>query len=162
MNSSFLLVETNFLSCRNSIVLFRALLKILKFGGSNLFKRNLISARGSCFFGQQKLNFSIFQILLLVKVIFVQQKRVFERIFHSAWWRRILCLVETGFSYLIFFFYKRKPSLKLVETNLFGKDFVSVERDVHPVETVFFYSVLVFRQWKPLLKLVEISCLYFL
>ena len=46
-NSSFRLVETNFLSSRNSIVLFRALLKILKFGGSNLFKRNLISARGN-------------------------------------------------------------------------------------------------------------------
>ena len=113
MNSSFLLVETNFLSCRNSIVLFRALLKILKFGGSNLFKRNLISARGSCFFGQQKLNFSIFQILLLVKVIFVQQKRVFERIFHSAWWRRILCLLETGFSYLIFFFLQEETFIEI-------------------------------------------------
>ena len=48
---SFWLVETNFLSSRNSSVLFRALLKILKFGGSKLFKRNLISARGNGFFG---------------------------------------------------------------------------------------------------------------
>ena len=52
-----------------------------------------------------------------------------------------------GDRFLLFnlFFYKRKPLLKLVETNLFGKGFVPVERDVHPVETVFFYSVLVFR-----------------
>ena len=50
-NSSFQLVETNFLSSRNSIVIFRALLKILNFGGSNLFKRNLTSAVGSWFFG---------------------------------------------------------------------------------------------------------------
>ena len=50
-NFSFWLVETNFLSSRNSSVLFRALLKILKFGGSKLFKRNLISARGNGFFG---------------------------------------------------------------------------------------------------------------
>ena len=41
-NSSFGLVKTSFLFSTNSIVLFRALLKISKFGGSNLFKRNLI------------------------------------------------------------------------------------------------------------------------
>ena len=68
-NSSFRLAETNFLSSRNSIVLFRVLLKILKFGGSNLFKRNLISARENLFFSQQKLIFYNFQILLLVKAI---------------------------------------------------------------------------------------------
>ena len=50
-NSSFGLVETNFLSGRNSIVLFRALLKILKLESSSLFRRNLISARGNQFFG---------------------------------------------------------------------------------------------------------------
>ena len=33
------------------IVLFRALLKILKFGGSKLFKKNLITARKNWFFG---------------------------------------------------------------------------------------------------------------
>ena len=38
-NSSFLIIRTNYLSSRNSIVLFRALLKILKFDGSSLFKR---------------------------------------------------------------------------------------------------------------------------
>ena len=44
-NSSLRLVEKNFLSSRNNTVLFRALLKTLKFGGNNLFKRNFISAR---------------------------------------------------------------------------------------------------------------------
>ena len=61
---------------------------------------------------------------------------------------------------LVFFFYKREPSLKLMETNLFGKDFVPVKRDVHQVETVFFYSVLLSFKWKQ--KLVEISSLHFL
>ena len=37
--------------------------------------------------------------------------------------------MENFFSYLIFFFYKWKPSLTLVETTFFGKDFVPVERE---------------------------------
>ena len=45
-NFSFRLVEMNYLPSRN-IVLFRALLNILKFGGSSLFRTNLISARGN-------------------------------------------------------------------------------------------------------------------
>ena len=69
MNFSFRLVETDSMSSRNSIIFFRALLKILKFGGSNLFKRKLISARGNLFFSQQKLIFYKFPILLLVKGI---------------------------------------------------------------------------------------------
>ena len=59
-NSLFRLVKTNFLSSRN-IVLFRALLKILKFGGSNFFKRNLIFARGKCFLASWSSFFSIFR-----------------------------------------------------------------------------------------------------
>ena len=35
------------------------------------------------------------------------------------------------------FFYKWKSSLKLVETNLFGKDFVPVERDFPPSGNCF-------------------------
>ena len=34
-------------------------------------------------------------------------------------------------------FYKRKPSLKLVETNLFEKDFAPVERDFPPSGNYF-------------------------
>ena len=45
--------------------------------------------------------------------------------------------MESVFSYSIFFSYKWKPSLKLVETNLFGKDFVPVEMDFVPVERDF-------------------------
>ena len=53
--------------------------------------------------------------------------------FHSVWWRWIFYHVEMVFSYLIYiFFYKWKPSLKLGETNLLGKDFVPVERDFSP------------------------------
>ena len=49
----------------------------------------------------------------------------------------VFCLVETVFSYLIFFFYKRKPSLKLAKIDLFGKDFVPVDRDFLPSENCF-------------------------
>ena len=68
----------------------------------------------------------------------------------------IFCLVEANVSFrmmemeflscgngfLLFnlFFYKWKPSLKLVETNLFGKDFVPVEMDFVPVERDFRHS----------------------
>ena len=68
-NSSFRQEETNFLSSTNSIVLFRALLKILKFGSSSLFKKNLISACRNCVFAQWKLSFH-FLVHLLVKSIF--------------------------------------------------------------------------------------------
>ena len=73
----FRLVKTNFLSSRNIIVLFRALLKILKFGGSNFFKRNLISARGKCFLASRSSFFFHFQILMLVKGIFLSNGNVF-------------------------------------------------------------------------------------
>ena len=31
--------------------------------------------------------------------------RIFKQFFNSLWWRRIFCLVEAVFSYLIFFFF---------------------------------------------------------
>ena len=46
-NSSSRLVETVFMSSGNSILLFRVLLKFLKFGASNFLKINLIPARGN-------------------------------------------------------------------------------------------------------------------
>ena len=49
---------------------------------------------------------------------------------------RFFGLVETVFC-LIFFFYKWKPSLKLVETSSFWKDFVPVERDFPPSGNCF-------------------------
>ena len=68
-----------------------------------------------------------------------------------------------GLLCLIFFSTSgRKSSLKLVEANLFGKDFTPAERDFHPVVTVFFYSVLLSYKWKPILKRVGTSSLSFL
>ena len=51
------LAETNFLSSKNSIISFRALLKILKFGGINVFKTNVISAHRTGFFWLVEVNF---------------------------------------------------------------------------------------------------------
>ena len=63
------------------------------------------------------------------RYFFVYRKRILKRIFYSVWWRRTFCLVETIFSYFNFFLFKWKVSLKLMEINLFGKDFVPVESD---------------------------------
>ena len=55
---------------------------------------------------------------------FLSSGNVFlNELFISYGEKRIFCLVTTVFCYsIIFFFYNSKPSLKLVETNLFGKD----------------------------------------
>ena len=117
-NFSFRLVETNFLSCRNSIVSFRALWKILKFGGSNLFKRNIISARGNWFFW-------------LVKVNFLSSRNVFLTNFSFR-------MVETDFwscgnYFLLFNFF----FLQVETFTEIGKDFVPVERDFPPSGNCF-------------------------
>ena len=92
-NLSFRLVKMNFLSSRNSLVLFRTMLKILKFRGSNHFKK-LIS-------WPMEVNFSDTPSS---EGYFLSSGNGFlNRLFHSVWWRRIFCLVETVFSYLIFF-----------------------------------------------------------
>ena len=46
-DSLFRLVEMDFLSNGDSIPLFRALFKFLKFGGSNFFERHIILACGN-------------------------------------------------------------------------------------------------------------------
>ena len=92
-NLSFRLVKMNFLSSRNSLVLFRTMLKILKFRGSNHFKK-LIS-------WPMEVNFSDTPSS---EGYFLSSGNGFlNRLFYSVWWRRIFCLVETVFSYLIFF-----------------------------------------------------------
>ena len=126
------LVETNFLSSRNSIALFRDLLKILKFEGSNLFKRKIISARKNWSF-------------LLVEVNFFHFSDTPASESRNVFWANFsFRTVETYFlscgkRFLLFnlFFYKWKPSLKLVETNLCGKDFVLVEMDFPPSGNCF-------------------------
>ena len=62
-NSSFRLVETDFLSGGKTIFLFRAMLKLLKLGGGNSYMWKLI-------FWLVKFFFLVSQILLLVKAIF--------------------------------------------------------------------------------------------
>ena len=48
------------------------------------------------------------------------------------------CLVKTVYSYLIFFSKSgRKPLMKLVEANFFGRDFVLAERDFPPKGNCF-------------------------
>ena len=71
-NFSFQLMETNFLSSRNSIVLFRALLKILKNSGVATFLRETLFLLVETDFlaSRSYIVFSIFQILLLMKSIF--------------------------------------------------------------------------------------------
>ena len=106
------LAETNVLSSKNSIVSFRVLLKILKFGGSNVFKRNLIFARRTKNFWLVEVNFFHFSDI-------PARKRYFLSIGNA----------KTVFSYF--------PSLILVETNLFGKDFVPVGRHFPPSVNCF-------------------------
>ena len=48
---------TNFLTNRKGIVLFRALLKILKFGGNNTSKTNLVFCSGRLIFWLVEVNF---------------------------------------------------------------------------------------------------------
>ena len=160
MNSLFRLVETNFRFSRKSIVLFSALLKILKIESKSLFKRNLVSARGS--FRWQKLIFSIFQIFLLVRGIFVSRERILNEF---VWWRRIFymvetnfCLVETVFPNLIFF----SASGNQWKQICLGKTLFPQKGISRWIEPVSFYSVLLSYKCKPSLKLTETSSLYFL
>ena len=66
--------------------------------------------------------------------------------------------VSSGNRFLFFdlFFYKRKPSLKLMAHFWGGKTlYLLVEKGFFPTETVFFYSVFLSCKWKPSVKLVE-------
>ena len=128
MNSSFRLVETNFLSTRNSIVLFRALLKVL--GIATFLRETYYFCSWKLIFWLVKVNFFHFLGTPASERYFLSGGNVF---LHKFFFR----IVETDFLswgnrfllFNLFFFYKWKHSLKLVETNLFGADFVPVERD---------------------------------
>ena len=56
-SSSFRLVDMVFLSSGNSILLFRALLKFLKFGGSNFFQEKPYSCSWKLIFWVVEVNF---------------------------------------------------------------------------------------------------------
>ena len=117
-NFSFRLVQKNFLSSRNSTVSFRALWKILKFGGCNLFKRNIISARGNWFFWLVKVNFLSSRNVFLTNFSF----RMVETDFWSC---------GNYFLLLNFFFLQVETFTEI------GKDFVPVERDFPPSGNCF-------------------------
>ena len=111
MNSSFRLVKTDFMSSGKSIFLFRALLKLLKFGG-------VTSCLWKLIFQLVELIFPICQILLLGKAIFfLFQGGRGERIC-SRYEKRIFCLVKTVFFYSVLLSWTSKPLLKLVETRI--------------------------------------------
>ena len=59
-DSLFRLVETDFLSSGNSIPLFRALLKFLKFGGNNIFQRHLYLCSWKLIFWLMEINYFYF------------------------------------------------------------------------------------------------------
>ena len=162
MNSSFRLVEMIFLSSRNSIVLFRALLKILKFGGSKLFKRNFISASRNWIFDQQKLLFSVFHMLLLVKCIFCLVETYSLTKFS-------FCTVETDFlscgnCFLLFiYFFLQVETFTEISGNKFILERLFSGRKGFSTQWKLFSFIACFFscKWKLLLKLFETSSLYF-
>ena len=93
MNSSVRLVETNFLSSRNSIVSFRALLKFLKFGRINL-RKTLFLLVETDFLATRSQFFPFFRYsFLLVKGFFFSRGNIFLNEFFS------FRMVETDFLY---------------------------------------------------------------
>ena len=79
-----------------SVFLFRALLKLLKFGAGNSCSWKLI-------FWIVELIFSHSSDIPSSESYFLSSgKRIFRPILQSVWWKRIFCPVETVFFYLIF------------------------------------------------------------
>ena len=137
MNSSVRLVETNFLSSRNSIVSFRALLKFLKFGRINL-RKTLFLLVETDFLATRSQFFPFFRYsFLLVKGIFFSRGNIFLNEFLIPYGGDGFSVLQKLFSLICsFFFYKWKTSLKLVEINLIVKT-VPVERDFPPSGNCF-------------------------
>ena len=127
MSSSFRPVETNFLSSRNSIVYSVLLFYYFKIRVSNQSKS----------FWLVEVNFFHFSDTPASERYSLSSGNVPLNQFAIPYGGdRFFGLVETVFC-LIFFFYKWKPSLKLVETSSFWKDFVPVERDFPPSGNCF-------------------------
>ena len=106
-NSSFRLVETDFLPIGKSSFLFRALLKLLKFGGGNFCLWILIFWLG-------ELIFSLFSDTPSSERYFPSSANIF--------------LNESSNPYGVSFFLQAETSLKLVETHFGGKDFIPASR----------------------------------
>ena len=71
------------------------------------------------------------------KRYFLSNGNVFSNKFLIPYGRDGFSVFWKLFSLFNLFFYKWKSSLKLVETNLFGKDFVPAERDFPPSGNCF-------------------------
>ena len=97
-NEFFLSASGNQFSVKwKEYFLFRALQKLLKFGGGNSCLSKLI------FWLVEFIFFPFLRYSFQWKLLFVQWKRIFKQIFQPVWQRRIFCAVKTVFSYLIFF-----------------------------------------------------------
>ena len=123
-NSSFRLAKMEFLSSEKSIFLFRAFLKLLKFGGDNSCLWKLI-------FWLVELIFTHFSDTPPSESYFPSSVNVILNESSSRYGGDILCPVKTAFSYLFFFFHQWKQLLKLVEIHFLGGKtlFPSAERD---------------------------------
>ena len=89
-NSSFLIMETNYLPSRNSIVLFRALLKFLKFEGSSIFKRKPYFCSWKLIFWLVETIFLHFLNTPTIETYFLSSGNVFLNIF-------FMLMMETDF-----------------------------------------------------------------
>ena len=128
-NSSFRLVETDFLSSGNNNFLFRALLKLLKFGGSNSCLWKLIFWLGELIFSHFSDNPSS------------------ESYFSSS---GNIFLNESSNPYCGSSFQQAETSLKLVETHFWGGKtlFPLAERDFLFSENCFLFFRASFLQVK--------------
>ena len=127
-NFSFQLVATDFLSSGNSILLFSALMKFLKFP---FLKRNLIP------------DFLIsWTSVFAVESYFLPSGHVFLTNFSFRMVETNFLSCGNPFLSFIFFFYKWKPPLKLKETNCFGKNFISADRKRFSLQWILFSLIL--------------------
>ena len=78
---------------------------------------------------------SILPFRALLKFLKFVVKRLFKRIFNSVWWRRIFCLVETGFFYLIFFL-QVETITEISENLFFGKDFIPLNSRLNNISSI--------------------------
>ena len=123
-NSSFRLAKTKFLSSEKSIFLFRAFLKLLKFGVDNSCLWKLI-------FWLVELIFSHFSDTPPSESYFPSSLNVFLNEFSSRMVETHFLSCENRFLLFILFFHQWKQLLKLVQIHFFGGKtlFPSAERD---------------------------------
>ena len=131
-----------FLSRGNSILLFRALLKFLKFWDSNFFKEKPCSCSWKLIFWLVEI-FFYFSDTPASESCFLSSGNVFLNEFFISYGRDgFLCLVETIFSYLIFFL--QVEAVTEINGSFFGKDFIPASRKGFSVQRKLFSFILCF------------------